>query len=411
MRGFFGKAASLGGNVGGNVAVLTAVSLPVLLGFAGLGAETGYWYFEQRRLQSSADLSAYAGAVIARSGGSGEKIVAAATQEAEYLGLIPGNGTITVNWPPSSGTSINARSVEVLIEQRYRRLFFTSIKDEPVTIVVRAVAAFEQPVSACIIALDETANEALLVSGSADATFTGCTLMSNSLADDALSVRGAVSLSASCLSAAGGVADGAGAVVTECPAPRERMPRAADPYADVPPPPIPSACSASSGGSGPTTLAPGKFCGGLDLKGEVTLEPGVYVVSGGTLRINANSHVVGDGVTFYLTNGASVQMNGTAHVEFRAPASGTYEGMLFYADPHSSGSSALFNGTADSSLIGSLYFPTQPVDMRGDFGGSGGCTRIVARTVEIGGNATFTSDCTGAAFSKVAAPGAVHLVE
>ena len=411
MRSFLPTLGRLARDRRGNVAILTAASLPVLVGFTGLGVETGYWYFEQRRLQTVADLAAYSGAVVARGRGNGAAIVEAASSEAAFHGFSAAKGTIDVNWPPSRGANINGRSVEVVLRQQYQRTFLSLFNDDPVDLAARAVAAFEEPNQACVIALDETANESLLVSGSADASFTGCTLMSNSLADDALSIRGAVRLTASCLSSAGGVSDDVGVTVTQCPAPRERMPRAPDPYANLPAPTVPAGCTSAPGGGGALSLSPGQYCGGIDLKGDVTLAPGVYVVSGGTLRINANSHVVGSGVTFYLTGGANVQMNGSADIELAAPTSGTYEGILFYADRASYATTATFNGTANSSLIGSLYLPTQSVDMRGDFGGSGGCTRIVARTVEIGGNATFSSDCTGAAFSQVTAPGAVNLVE
>jgi Flp pilus assembly protein TadG len=42
----------------GAVAVVTAIVLPVLLGFASLGTEAGHWYFTQRVMQGSADVSA-----------------------------------------------------------------------------------------------------------------------------------------------------------------------------------------------------------------------------------------------------------------------------------------------------------------------------------------------------------------
>ena len=50
------------------------------------------------------------------------------------------------------------------------------------------------------------------------------------------------------------------------------------------------------------------------------------------LTINANAAVSGTGVTFYLTNGATLKMNGNSDVQISAPTSGTYKGMLFIAD-------------------------------------------------------------------------------
>ena len=34
----------------GNIAVMAALTMPVIVGGAGLGVETGYWYYEQLRL-------------------------------------------------------------------------------------------------------------------------------------------------------------------------------------------------------------------------------------------------------------------------------------------------------------------------------------------------------------------------
>ena len=44
------------------------------------------------------------------------------------------------------------------------------------------------------------------------------------------------------------------------------------------------------------------------------MAPGVYVIDGGALSINSTATVNGSGVTFYLTNGATVSMNGGASV-------------------------------------------------------------------------------------------------
>src|SRR5260370_42669040 len=46
----------------GVVAVLTAMVLPVLLGFVSLGAEVGHWYLAQREMQGAADAAAISAA-------------------------------------------------------------------------------------------------------------------------------------------------------------------------------------------------------------------------------------------------------------------------------------------------------------------------------------------------------------
>ncbi|TIY10354.1 MAG: hypothetical protein E5V16_12455, partial [Mesorhizobium sp.] len=44
----------------GNVAIIFALSLPIVVGGAGLGVETSYWYYSSLKLQAVADAAAYA---------------------------------------------------------------------------------------------------------------------------------------------------------------------------------------------------------------------------------------------------------------------------------------------------------------------------------------------------------------
>ncbi len=395
----------------GNAAILFAVSLPVLVGFAGLGVESGYWYFEQRRLQASADLAAHAGATIASAGGGASAIQQTARDEAERHGFRPSAGAIVINSPPLSGPNQNNRSVEVLVEQDYARTFSALFISEPVSMNVRAVASYQQEVPACVLALHRSRNNAMWFTGSANATFTGCDLMSNSVADDSVNIQGSVHLTASCVNSAGKVVNEANLTLEKCPGVRENIAQALDPFAHLPAPEQPDECKSVPGGPGAKTLSPGTYCGGMQLSGDVKLEPGEYIVSGGTLRINSNSLVKGDGVTFFLTDGANLHMNGTATVDLSAPTSGTYSGILFYGDRHSDGGDAILNGTANSNLTGAVYFPREHVRMEGNFQGSGGCTRVVASTVEVRGNPSFSTECTAPGLSSPLVPGAVRLVE
>jgi hypothetical protein len=266
---------------------------------------------------------------------------------------------------------------------------------------------------ACVLALDTWANDAVIFIGNPTATFTGCTVMSNSLADDSITIAGSADVTAPCIIAAGGTAVSADLTLTECSAPMEDMPQAADPYADLPEPPIPAACSSVPGGNPhqPKTLNPGRYCGGLNLSGRFTLTPGVYVVDGGELRINANAEVTGVGVMFFLTNGATVHFNGNAEINLTAATIGPYAGVLMYGDRDQGDASNIFNGTADSSMTGALYFPTQTVTHNGNFSGANGCMRIISRAIDLRGNASFNTDCSAAGLSEIEVPGAIRLVE
>ncbi|TIW31825.1 MAG: hypothetical protein E5V71_20960, partial [Mesorhizobium sp.] len=52
----------------GNVAIIFALCLPIVVGGAGLGVETSYWYYSSLKLQAVADAAAYAGALEKVSG-------------------------------------------------------------------------------------------------------------------------------------------------------------------------------------------------------------------------------------------------------------------------------------------------------------------------------------------------------
>lgn len=56
------KIGKFGSCCAGAVAVLTALVLPVLLGFASLGTEVGHWYLAQREMQGAADAAALSAA-------------------------------------------------------------------------------------------------------------------------------------------------------------------------------------------------------------------------------------------------------------------------------------------------------------------------------------------------------------
>lgn len=398
-------------NRAGHVAIITAVMAPALIGAAGLGAEAGVWFYKQRVAQMSADVGAYAGAVEARGGGELATIRPTAQTEAARNGYNAALGPIEVNWPPATGNNLNERSVEVVIQQTYPRLFSALFLDNDIVMSVRAVASFEAPGPACILALDPTASQTLVFTGSSTATLINCDLMANSFAQDALAVTGSGTVTVSCANSVGGVLVSSSLTLTDCPEPRINMPPALDPYADLPEPPIPAGCSNVPGGGRAKTIGPGHYCNGLDLRGDITMEPGVYVVSG-DVTSNGNANVAGNGVTIFVRNNGEVRFNGNAYLDLSAPATGVYAGVLFWGDDDNLASAAtLFNGTADSALVGALYFPSQTIGMRGDFNGSGGCTRLIGWRIDVSGNTGFDSDCTNAGVTTVNVPGVVRLME
>jgi hypothetical protein len=82
-----------------------------------------------------------------------------------------------------------------------------------------------------------------------------------------------------------------------------------------------------------------------------------------------------------------------------------------YGDRDQAMANNIFNGTADSLLTGSLYFPSQLVTHNGNFSGVNGCMRVVAKSVDLQGDAQFNINCNGTGIGSIEIPGSVRLVE
>src|SRR5688572_17097637 len=81
---------------GGNVAILFAVLLPVVVGGAGLGVETTFWRYKQLQIQTAADAAAFAGALEKRAGSNATLIEGAATTAATQNGFDTVNGDLDI---------------------------------------------------------------------------------------------------------------------------------------------------------------------------------------------------------------------------------------------------------------------------------------------------------------------------
>ena len=270
------------------------------------------------------------------------------------------------------------------------------------------------------MALNPTAQKALLADGSTTVNMPNCNLVSNSSASNAIDVSGSpsVTVNGACgkggINANAGLTDnwnqtGSGCVL-------------ANPYKLS----VPSKCDltgtiacASQTNEGGATLQPGTYSGGLTINNNqvVSLDPGVYVIKGGTLTFNGGSVVTGSGVTFVLTNGASFKWNGTSTVRFTAPTSGAFSGVVVYSDgtTTSNPQGLTINGTSTTYFGGAIVAPGEGVKFAGTgvSGNGHNCTQIIGDTVEFTGHTTVDSDCStyGTKKIKPAIMGATMLLE
>ena len=413
------------GDANGAVAVMAAIAFPVLVGGMALGTEAGYWYLSQRKLQQASDLAAYAAAVQLRSGRDQTEMKAAAGTIAEASDFRTGDDTLALAHPPTAGSRAgSAKAVQIVVNRQQTRYFTLIYATDPVEISARAVAEVRGGGDACLLALDPTVGGAITVSGSSMVTFGHCDVATNSNAGNAFQMSGGkVELTGGCVHSVGGVDATSGLHLTDCAAPNTQAPVTRDPYSDLAEPLNAGTCSTSSVGSNnsTTTVTPDethplgmplrRYCGGLELNGHVTFSPGLYIVDGGTFRINASSVVNGNDVTFFLTNGAAMAFNGGATLGLSAPASGPFSGILFYSDREDVGVQHTINGTAGSTLNGAVYLPSSDLNYSGDFSGTYGCTQIVTRRVTFTGNSSLNVDCSAAGTRRIPVGEVIALVE
>ena len=135
---------SLAADRSGAVAVPAAISLVVLLGFAGLGSEVASWYVARRTMQGAADTAAYSAAYAKAANATTSVYTSEATSVAGSYGFVDGTGgvTVAVNSPPTQGTHTpDGTAVEVVITRPQPLAFSALFLRTSPTLTARAVAA------------------------------------------------------------------------------------------------------------------------------------------------------------------------------------------------------------------------------------------------------------------------------
>ena len=157
-------------------AIMVALSLTVLVGFAGLGVETGLWYSIKRQNQSAADAAALSAAYEILAGNTNLEInlIPAATRAATQNGYT-GN-TPVVTYPYNDAIVNNAVGVKL---EKPQATLLTGLFLPSVTIETKAVARVFPAAPGCILTLSHT-GEDVEVSGSSTLSAPDCSVMAAS---------------------------------------------------------------------------------------------------------------------------------------------------------------------------------------------------------------------------------------
>ena len=376
----------------GNVLILTAMGLPVLIGGAGFGVDTAQWYLWQRELQTAVDSAALSGAY---SHAQGKDYATSAESELARninVALLKTKSTSLGNWP---GGSANAVTVTASTQ---RSLPFSSMfLSAPPTFSAAGTAAVIDDGEHCMISLEEEAASAIKVSGNALLEL-GCGIASNSRAQPAIELSGSAQVEASPLSAVGGIQAADENLIGDSTirpySTEQRNPFEGITYTGSP--------EVRTYNKNTAQLQAGRYVGGLDLQASHTMQSGLYVIDGGVLKVNASQSLTGSGITIVLKNGATIEMNGSADVNLTASTSSTpgvpsnLAGVLIFEDVSTAGTTvrtSTINGNARLHLGGAIYLPQQHMQINGNSEPTTECLLLVSKTMDVSGSTEIENSC------------------
>jgi Flp pilus assembly protein TadG len=440
-------------NEAGQALVFTAVGLVALLGFVGLGIDMGVLRYQKRLQQTAADGAAIAGATNLTYGGvqTGAQNASASNGFTDNTGggacatpptnLAVDSVTVTVcNGPIVGPHAGNTNYVEVYVTAGQPTYFMKIFGVNSETITARAVATnlaggTSGINSGCLYTLGPptAAIEGVNINGSAILNAPTCGIVDNgnyNTKGNKLDVNAGtfgVSGSANVSGPGGTVTCGGG--TTNCPT--YGTPASSDPMGSMTPPctfpcTLPgSAVSINGNGSYTITGSGGGVTYG---NGVYTVQPGVYTsfkitgTAGSSVVFNSGLYIFdgnsGNQVTFYFTNDATIQTNGTPTINLSAPSSGTYQGILMWQDKNDTNvgpapNGPTLGGNSGTQYNGILYFPSDQLTFYGN-NVSYSVGVVVSDSLALSGNPTVTFD--GAAGVPGGLPpgftvGNAHLVE
>lgn len=401
----------------GVVSVWVALTIPVLIGVAGLALDTSYVVLTAHELQNASDAAALAGAAqvqISTSQASADAIklaaanwAAGASVQLAASDVVIGRYNQATSVFTAGGTPYNAVNVTsrrtAAAPGGSVQLFFGPIFGVNTCDVSRsATAMVNDPFGAGVIALDPKLPSSFGANGTPNFTVVNGGIQVDSSDATAARVVGTANVTATELRTVGGFSSNGSVNI---PVVQEGVSVAPDPLASLP---VPSYSTAADLGAisdksltPPTGSGPFYYSGGISMnnsKSTLTLPPGVYVLGPPGLNITGGN-LSASGVMFYFTGVASgkkgivtygtVNLTGNGTITISPPTSGTYQGVTFFQDrstPYSAVSASI-NGTSTLNLTGTIYLPTIAFGMSGT--SNNFANQIIADQITVSGNGTM----------------------
>nr|WP_314446427.1 pilus assembly protein TadG-related protein [uncultured Sphingomonas sp.] len=410
-------------NERGNVLIVVAAAMPLLVGSAGLAVDTIQWALWKRQLQRAADSAAMAGVYErVRAGGDTSGVVNAVNADLalnQKTGMALLENAI-VTFPANTSDMTNQVKVEIKVS---KVLTFSSffLPNAPVIPAAATAAGVPGGGEYCVMGLDRRASVVGIdIGGSTTLDMEKCSIIANSAnpVNAATNTGNGSWVKAKRLAAAGAVQQSNRWQVEGY---DPYSPPADDPYASAPMPNSSSECTRTITISDKQQDYPinrsaadksGEIVcinGDVKVAGSLTLGPATYVVNGGDFIMNSSTGGVGltcTSCSVLLTkfndpaNTGNFKITG-GDVNVTAPTTGDYAGIAFYQDRRAtddnSKSQNRFNGNGGSVITGALYTPNRSLLYNGgaDVTSGPACVQIIGKRVEFTGNSKIKlfSEC------------------
>jgi hypothetical protein len=395
----------------GNVAMITALALPVVIGAFGVGAEAASWMTARKSLQNAADAAAIAAATEAGSNYTSEARAVAAqyslqdgvdgvTVAVSDTGVCPAGVTgtcyrVTITKPQP-----------LLLAQVVGYTGDSTFNGSPAKMIGAEATAVQgiAPRPYCVLALGTSGTDpALRTNGAPKANLAGCNVMSNTGADCNGHDLGAD------VGDAHDANNGCGIVK------HSNVPKVSDPYsglasnipantcATYPQEPVRKKDPPLTGDNAPSGIVGWadntKICGDVQLAGDVIIGADTtLIIYNGSLDLNGHSLQTSDGVhltiVFAGDNAHDHIITGDGTMDFPAPTDGPWSGMAIYQAPNlRSGVDITESGNSPTwNITGMGYFPHASLTLSGAINKSShgaSCVGLVADNVLINGTGSI----------------------
>lgn len=408
----------------GQVLAYLAVTIVVMLGFAALAIDGGMLYSDRRHAQNVADTSSLAGASAAAlymrdyavnynsfvcntSGTINTQIAAqyAAIHRAQSNDYVLDTDVsdqhgVTTRCEVQDLGNRYSKYIDVItkVTRETKTNFAHLVYEGPLVSEVEAVARVYPPgplaFGHAIIALNEDAcsgnQNGVIFSGSSTTTVTGGGVWSNGC----LTGNGSnftVTVEDGGVGYAGTVT---GTISNINPSPQHVPSTIPDRAADVKEPDCSGLPSRTAPNSGTATLQPGLYDKIKWTNGSLTLQSGLYCITGNKGLSLQGGSITGDGVTVFLESGGMTVNGNVSPVDLRAPEespdpSPAIPGILIYMAKGNTETISL-TGNSTSFYLGTIYAPDGEIYASGSSGTHPTFnTQLIGDNVEVSGGATI----------------------